>query len=64
MEQGDPYSDVIREEKEKATLDAEMEDIDMENETNVDEMEAMDQDSQILANLNILQENMDHPAEY
>ena len=36
----------------------------MENETNVDEMEAMDQDSQILANLNILQENMDHPTEY
>lgn len=35
--------------------------MDMDNETNVDEM---DEDSQILANLNILQENMDHPTEY
>ena len=64
MEEGDPYSDVIREEKEKATIDADMEAMDMENETNVDEMEAMDEDSQILANLNILKENMDHPTEY
>lgn len=50
-DQYDPYSNVIKEEKERGTLDVDM---DMENETNVDEMEALDEDSQILANLNIL----------